>query len=333
VKLKNIARKTTLVIFVSLTLSSLPSLATPPENASGYWNEATMKAAKPRYLLMDPKSGIAQLTEAAPNLSTSEIGADWLNEGLPQAAVGKVFFSIGRNNYVCSGSVLEDGLENSRAVVVTAGHCVIDRGKFVTNFMFVPNFDEDFEDEIIPNSNRYYAKNLVVKKEFASQRQFNVTAIQHDWAFAVIPTGSFTKNKKLFTNPAIELDSTAGAFAYSEEGFSLTGDTSTAFGYPQALPFTGERLIYARGGIFPDPNGYGTWGMNSILTGGASGGPWLSLLNTDNFNSGSVSSVNSYKYTNDSSRMYGPRFNTKTTQTRNAANNVAPASTADVIVP
>lgn len=332
-KLKNIARKTTLVIFVSLTLSSLPSLATPPENASGYWNEATMKAAKPRHLLMDPKSGLAQLTEVAPNLSTPESGADWTDGALPQAAVGKVFFSIGRNNYVCSGSVLEDGLGNSRAVVVTAGHCVIDRSKFVTNFMFVPNYDEDILDGSIPDSNKYYAKNLVVKQEFARQRQFNVTAIQHDWAFAIIPTGSFTKNKKLFTNPLTELDSTAGAFAYSEAGFSVAGITSTAFGYPQALPYNGRELKYARGSIFPDPNGYGTWGMNSTLTGGASGGPWLSSLNTDDFRSGSVSSVNSYKYTNDPSTMYGPLFNTKTTQTLNAAINVSSTSTADVIVP
>lgn len=331
--LKNLSQRIALVIFLSLTLSSLPSLATPPEDASGYWDDAKMKAAKPRYLLMDKKTGIAQLTEVAPNLNTPENGADWTDQGLPQKAVGKVFFSIGRSNYVCSGSVIEDGLGNSRAVVVTAGHCVIDRGKFVTNFMFVPNYDELISAGPIPEANRYYAKNLVVKQEFARQRQFNVTAIQHDWAFAVIPTGSFTKNKKLFTNPSTELDSTAGAFTYSEAGFSVGGSTSTAFGYPQAAPYNGRELKYARGSIFPDPNGYGTLGMYSTLTGGASGGPWLSSLNTDNFLSGSVSSVNSYKYTNDPSTMYGPLFNGKTTQTRNAANNVSAASTVDVIVP
>lgn len=308
-------------------------MATPPENASGYWDEATMKAAKPRHLLMDPKSGIAQLSDVSPNLNTPQTGGDWTDGGLPQSAVGKVFFSIGGRNYVCSGSVLEDGLGNSRAVVVTAGHCVIDKGKFVTNFMFVPNYDALIAIGDIPQSSKYYAKNLVVKREFASQRQFNTTAIQHDWAFAVIPTGTFTKNRTLFTNPSTELDSTVGAFAYSEAGFSQVGDTSTAFGYPQDFPYNGRELEYARGSIFMDPNGYGTWGMNSTLTGGASGGPWLSSLDIVNFLSGSVSSVNSYKYTNDSSTMYGPLFNAKTTQTRNAANNVSSTSTADVIVP
>jgi len=326
-------QKLTVVFTLILFVSIVPVSANPPQNAIGYWTEAMMKSAKPLELVMDARTGIGQLqigTEAQPQTT----GDDWTGGNLPQTAVGKVFFSIGRSNYVCSGSVLSDeDNSNSRSIVITAGHCTIDRGKFVTNFMFVPNYDADIADNSISPENRWYAQNLVVNKEFARQRSFNVTAIQNDWAFAVVRPGTFTKNRTSLTNPSGNLDGLAGSFTYSVSGFSSAGVTSTSFGYPQAAPYNGKELKYARGAIFADPNGYGTWGMNSTLTGGASGGPWLSTFEPTSPTSGSVSSVNSYKYTNDSSRMYGPSFNSRTTATLNAALGIIAGNTADLIVP
>jgi hypothetical protein len=326
-------RKLTFFIAVVLSVTTIPVFAIPPQAAIGYWTEAMMKSAKPLELVMDARTGIGQLqigSQAEPQTT----GSDWTGGQLPQTAVGKVFFSIGRSNYVCSGSVLSDGdNSNLRSIVITAGHCTIDRGKFVTNFMFVPNYDEDILDNSISPQNRWYAQNLVVNSQFASQRQFNVTAIQNDWAFAVIRPGTFTKNRTSLTNPSGNLDGLAGAFTYSVSGFSSAGNTSTSFGYPQAAPYNGRELKYARGAIFADPNGYGTWGMNSTLTGGASGGPWLSTFDPNSPTSGSVSSVNSYKYTNDPNTMYGPNFNLRTTATLSAALGIISTNTADVIVP
>ena len=54
------------------------------------------------------------------------------------------------------------------------------------------------------------------------------------------------------------------------------------------------------------------------MTGGSSGGPWLSGFNTRT-NDGSASSLNSYKYNNDSTKMYGPKFNAKTKAVFDAA--------------
>ena len=51
---------------------------------------------------------------------------------------GKVFFSIGRSNYVCSGTATNS---TNGDVVTTAGHCVSDGGTFVTNFAFVPAYN------------------------------------------------------------------------------------------------------------------------------------------------------------------------------------------------
>lgn len=306
-------------LVIAVIATTLPVQATPPEQAVGYWDESKARSAKPIQLLVDPKTGVAELSTVA---ATSVLGADWEAGGLPQVAVGKVFFSIGRSGYVCSGSIVNDGLTNV-SIVVTAAHCVMDKGRFVTNWAFVPNYD---------GGNRvfWYAKNLVVRSEVANQRQFNRTFIEHDWAFAVIPSGTFTKNKVRFSNPTKQLD-VDGAFDYVEGGF-LTSPTSTAFGYPAAGDYNGLLLKYAQGIVKDDPAGYATWGMSSDLTGGASGGPWLSSLDLLN-SKGSVSSVNSYKYTNDPLSMYGPKFSAKTTATFDAAKKVTGSSSSDVVVP
>jgi len=56
----------------------------------------------------------------------------------PTSTNGKVFFTEGGLNYVCSGTAL---LSGNKSVVWTAGHCVNDgAGTFVTNWAFVPAY-------------------------------------------------------------------------------------------------------------------------------------------------------------------------------------------------
>ena len=61
------------------------------------------------------------------------------------------------------------------------------------------------------------------------------------------------------------------------------------------------------------------------MTGGSSGGPWLAAFNTRTFD-GSASSVNSYQYGIDSTKMYGPKFNASTVSTFIAAELVTAPS-------
>ena len=58
----------------------------------------------------------------------------------------------------------------------------------------------------------------------------------------------------------------------------------------------------------------------SSMTGGSSGGPWLSGFDTATGNSGTIKSLNSYGYSGQSN-MYGPKFNADTSNTYGAANN------------
>ena len=56
-----------------------------------------------------------------------------------------------------------------------------------------------------------------------------------------------------------------------------SGSKLYAFGYPAAGKYRGNDLVYCAGNIFADPYASNqTWGMTCNMTGGSSGGPWLS---------------------------------------------------------
>lgn len=312
-----------LTLFIT-TLGTVQSAAdaggVPNENAKGYWTQDRMNSAKPIELVVDELTGVGRIQSAAGAKSsgrtnttsgstTIQATADWPGNPIAQTAVGKVFFSTSAGNFVCSGALVKDGNPNI-AIVATAGHCVWEQnssgGAFATNWIFVPDYDSN------PNGTRWAAAALAVRNEFASQTSFNTVALQNDWAFALINpvSGSLPDGND------------SNAYSLSISGFTAK-NTSFAFGYPAAAPFDGRSLKYAGATIFVDPNTKSTWGMNSSMTGGASGGPWLSNGNSrDGLQfgaSGSISSVNSYKYNRDSTKMYGPIFNDRTLKTFEAA--------------
>lgn len=301
---------------------SISAEAAPQGKAIGYWNQARLDAAQPIELSVDETTGVGKLRvlpQAAKGSTRTKSGGttvattDW-PQGSPiaQTAVGKVFFTVGTAGYVCSAALATDPFTD-RAIVLTAAHCVWSQGTpgaFVTNFAFYPNYDAGLRQP-------WYASALVVRNEFSSQSTFNTTALNHDWAFAVLTPGGLNPT----TLPDVNFQGVAkNSYDLNISGF-VSGSTSFAFGYPAASPFDGETLKYAGAPIFVDSNTKSTWGMASTMTGGASGGPWLSNGTSTALNaiSGKLSSVNSYKYNRDSTKMYGPFFNSRTTATFNAA--------------
>ncbi len=320
----SIALLASVVVGYSTTASAAPSA-----KAIGYWTQARLDSAQPIELVVDAKTGVGkiQVNPAAGKAggSTSSPGVvkttDW-PQGSPiaQTAVGKVFFSVGRNNFVCSGSLVSEQ-DYNRAIVLTAGHCVWDEvnGAFVSNFAFFPNYESG-------TKTGWVASALVARKEFTDQVKFNNTALANDFAFAVLLPGGGNPT----TLPDINFQGVVNnSYALDVNGFS-SGYTSYAFGYPAQKPFNGLTLKYAGAPIFIDSNTNTTWGMSSSMTGGASGGPWLSdgTSLVVNAVSGKLSSLNSYKYGNDSTRMYGPFFNLRTI----ALYEAALTATKDVIL-
>jgi hypothetical protein len=190
-------------------------------------------------------------------------------------AHGKVFFSDGGTNYVCSGTALTSGNES---VVWTAGHCVNEGpGGFYTNWAFVPAY----KDGARPYGT-WTARALLTTSPWSQSGDFS-----YDLGAAVVsPNGGAT------------LTDTVGS---RNAGFNQAAQQHyLSHGYPAAPPFSGGRMFICEADLgtrdrSADPP---TMGIGCDMTGGSSGGGWV-VGNT-------VLSVNSYGYRTQPNVMYGP---------------------------
>ncbi|MGO4858460.1 trypsin-like serine peptidase [Arthrobacter sp. 2MCAF14] len=193
--------------------------------------------------------------------------------------IGKVFFTLGGVNYVCSGNSVTSA---NQSTVSTAGHCLNEGpGAFASNFTFVPAY----LDGAAPYG-KWTAKALYTTSQWSSNGN-----IQYDTGFAVMNTLNGQKLSDVVGASGVQFNAARG-LAYK------------SFGYPAASPFTGESLKSCSGTAANDPNNpqYNTQGIPCNMTGGSSGGPWF--IGTSS--SGYQNSVNSYGYGSNSSNMYGP---------------------------
>src|SRR5699024_1696383 len=84
-------------------------------------------------------------------------------------------------------------------------------------------------------------------------------------------------------------------------GFNMErGLTYTSYGYPAGAPYDGEQLYSCTDTASQDSRGSNDQGITCDMTGGSSGGGWIT--------GGVLNSVNSFKYKADPTTMYGPYF-------------------------
>lgn len=283
------------------------------EQIVAHWTPARMAAATPRDFAFDSTRGF--VPRARPGGGGSgTTGASWNGGGAVKERTGKVYFEMGGGAYVCSGTVASD-TRSTVSLVLTAAHCAYDEANevFATNWLFIPDFDQS---PTFTCSQTQYgcwtASALVVHDGYASAGGFNTQATVHDFAFAVVGGGGHSGSA--------QLDGAVGAFNVAIPGFTSVGQTSYAFGYPAAGKYKGTDLVYCSGAIFEDPyNEELTWGLPCGMTGGSSGGPWLSSFNAST-GVGALSSLNSYGYSGVKA-MHGPKFNSDTAAVYSAANS------------
>ena len=329
--MKKITQSALAILTVSAILSALSLSATSaapspksPKSSKNYWTLEKFKKAKPFEMIFDGKSKFAKRVtlpspqKPSPPESNVVTGLPWNSGGIPESSTGKVFFSIGDFGYTCSGALVkEDDL--TRAIVLTAGHCAYDQqpgsaGGYVTNWVFIPNFEKfglPSGGICTVSAHCWSADALTVDSTFEGEDGFSDTATAHDWAFATINLAGNSALPDAGMSDLYPLKVSGDAFA------SPSNLLSYSFGFPAQAKFKGNDLIYCKGDVFSDLlNNSATWGMRCDMTGGASGGPWISRYGTADVGLGSV---NSYKYTNDRKRMYGPKFNEGTAATFNVA--------------
>ena len=210
-------------------------------------------------------------------------GATWADSSAPVVkTTGKVYFTMGGANYVCSGSAVAGSVN----LVLTAGHCVWDDADgYATNWMFWPAYD---------NGNKPYgtwtASALFTTDgwHMAGGRDF-----PNDAGIAVVSDGS-----------GRELATVLGSLPAMGDSTTASGTTFSAFGYPAAKKYKGGTLTYCEG---PGELGYDgdqeTVSIACDMTGGSSGGPWYDASG----GTGEITSLNSYGY-GGLNRMFGPTF-------------------------
>lgn len=289
------------------TAVAAPPIQSQHDRIIAHWTPARMAAAQPRDFIRDAKGNFQVKGKPTPG-GGAVTGASWNGGGPIKYLSGKVYFEMGGGAWICSGSVVNDQSRPDFSLVLTAGHCAIDEttGEFASFWEFIPDFDG--APSYSCGATVYgcwTSSGLFVHYGFAHAGAFNTQATTHDWAFAVVDKGG--KN-----NSALDA---LGSFGIGFPAAS-TGATVDAFGYPAAGKYHGSDLVYCAGKTFLDSrNSNQTWGLGCNMTGGSSGGPWLSSFAAG---SGTLTSLNSYGY-GGISNMYGPIFNAKTQATYDAA--------------
>lgn len=228
----------------------------------------------------DALSPAAELRSAARRASN---GALWPGRSTsnPNAQIGKLYFDTDPTSAFrwswCSGSAVNSG---NKSLVLTAGHCVYDIGnrRWYTNSFFVPGYE---------NGARPFGA-WTVRIQSTTRNYFNTGASADDMAAVVV-------NR----NAGVGLVDRVGGhgIAFNQP----VNQFRTSLGYPitdrrwPGWTSSGEDLYYCQGvdSYFSSGAFAGQMLLGCRMTGGSSGGPWLTNVRSDWL--GYAQSVNSNK--------------------------------------
>jgi V8-like Glu-specific endopeptidase len=209
--------------------------------APGDW--ISMHGTKPTNPRTGPYGPFQRWREASPITS------------YPKSTIGKLFFTLNGQNFVCSASVI------GRSTLITAGHCNSDGTvTFATNRLFCPSFNG------VADATRGCWS---VVSSAVSFPWHNAGNPDYDYSCLVTATTG--------TKLANKIGNVTGTLGRAWNFGSSQAERT--FGYPQAAPFNGGTLQttastewythdFVAGGQISKIIG-------SDLTGGSSGGPWI----------------------------------------------------------
>jgi hypothetical protein len=237
-----------------------------------YWTKERMRNAIPANRVL---SGTFAPKAKKPRPSAAAVQVPPPYTSYPTRTNGKVFFTEGGLNYVCSGTAL---LSGNKSVVWTAGHCVNDgAGTFVTNWAFVPAYADGSRPY-----GTWTARTLLTTAGWNNSGDFS-----YDNGAAIVNL-----------NGGRALTDVVGGV--SPKFNYPRNQTYVSHGYPAAPPFNGQRLWTCTSPLRYDDTSANppTMGIDCDMTGGSSGGGWTV--------NGSLESVNSYGYSTLPKVMFGP---------------------------
>ncbi|MFG2078354.1 V8-like Glu-specific endopeptidase [Nonomuraea maritima] len=219
---------------------------------------------------------------ARPDATTA--GSRWMTGGLVARTTGRVFLTVGGTDFVCSASTIKGA---SRDVVVTAGHCVKDgAGEWAANWTFVPGYGSADTQPY----GRYTARRMFVAGPWSRGGDDD-----YDVGMVVLNTSRGRHVADVVGAQEIAFNAPRGGQVFG-------------FGYPADPPYDGSRLVYCAGRVKGDPHGQTRdQGLGCTMTAGSSGGPWMTRFDPAT-GRGVITSLSSFKYSDDRRTMYGPYF-------------------------
>ncbi|MEV5709704.1 trypsin-like peptidase domain-containing protein [Actinoallomurus sp. NPDC052274] len=254
---------------------------TPPDAAGADSRSTAMAMTRPE--TPPVAAGAPAAGTADRHAGQSSPGTAWASPGAVRATTGKVFFTINGADFVCSAGTVNGA---NRDVVVTAGHCVQDAaGVWARNWIYVPGYDQGSRPY-----GAFTARHMFVPSAWSARHDEN-----HDVAMVALATAGGRHVADVVGAQNLAFDQPRGSLVYG-------------FGYPTGGHYDGERLAYCSGVPRPDTHRLTQdQGLRCDMSEGASGGPWLARFNATT-GTGVVTSVNSFKYSDDPATMYGPYF-------------------------
>jgi V8-like Glu-specific endopeptidase len=219
---------------------------------------------------------------------TAGHGLRLVHGGAVAAAVGKIFFTLGGTDYVCSGALVRS---QRGYVVLTAAHCVTNgHGQWAVGWTFVPDYSGGAEP---------YGQ-FTARRFFVSPRWTGPTGSErYDVAFVQVtpatPDGSGSRAAKAPGGLPI-------GFAASQT--AAQSARAYVFGYPALAPYTGLYSDYCAGPSASSADRPGSVRISCAMTAGDSGGPWLTGFSPQT-GAGTITAVTAYKLSGDLQTLYG----------------------------
>ncbi|MEO3802936.1 trypsin-like serine protease [Nonomuraea sp. B1E8] len=227
-------------------------------------------------------STVVRRHHAAAAPSTSTVGTRWASGGLVARTTGRVFLTVAGADFVCSASTVRSA---NKDLVVTAGHCVKDgAGEWAANWTFVPGYGSGGRAPF----GQYAARRMFVAGPWARGGDDN-----YDVGMVALATSRGRHVADVVGTQEIAFNAPRGGQAFG-------------FGYPADPPYNGGHLVYCAGRLRDDPHKQTRdQGLGCAMTAGSSGGPWMTTFNAAT-GRGTITSLSSFKYSDDQRTMYGP---------------------------
>ena len=236
------------------------------------------------------KAPSVKAAAAAKSDTSPQVSSPKLKPNHPAARTnGKVFFSHDGWDYVCSAAIVNS---EGKSLVWTAGHCLAGDQEWSYDVAFVPAYNNGSAPWGI-----WWARELTTTAGWF---------YYEDWAYDV---GAMTMDLNPDVNASIANYLGAQGIKWNQSAKYK----AAAFGYPHASPFNGEYLY--RANDTTTNKGDGTIYMDSGMTAGSSGGPWLRSFNGK---WGYVNGHNDFIYLAKPSEMYSPYYGNQVRELYNA---------------